>query len=180
MSYPGGMSSPPFDPTRAAELYRLFAKSVYRLLRSRCPWADPEWLADAVVDAILVLAAAPGDVSEQMLINSAYGKVGTHLRSEQRRINREKNVRASVTESSSAATSVLEEIADRELLRLYEDRIARTPAERDLLALWMGGCVHPADAADTLGLPEAEVVTMYARLRQRMMRERRLAATEAQ
>lgn len=173
------MPASSFDPTRAAELYRRFARPVYRRLQSRCPWADPEWLADAVVDAILDLTATPGDVSEQILLNRAYGKAGTHLRSEQRRMNREKNARASVTKPTSAAATVLEELAVREQLRLYEDRVARSPAERDLLALWMGGCVHPADAAVTLGLPEAEVRKMAARLRKRLSRERELAATEA-
>jgi hypothetical protein len=173
------MPAPPFDPTRAAELYRLFARPVYRRLQSRCPWADPEWLADAVVDAVLALAATPDDVSEQAVFNSACSRVGTHLRSERRRINREKNVGASVTKSESAATSVLDEIADRELLRVYEHRIAQTPAERELLAVWVGGCVHPAAASAALGLPEEEVRRMYARLRQRLSRERKLVATEA-
>jgi DNA-directed RNA polymerase specialized sigma24 family protein len=179
MSYPGGMTTPPFDPTRAAELYRLFAKPVYRRLQCRCPWADPEWLADAVVDAVLALAATSDAVNERMVCECAYGKVGTHLRSEQRRLNREKNAGSSVTKPASAAASVLEELAVREQLRLYEDRIARTPAERELLALWAGAGIHPAAAAAAIGLSEAEVRKMAARLRKRLSRERELAATEA-
>jgi DNA-directed RNA polymerase specialized sigma24 family protein len=184
MSYPVGMSAPPFDPTRAAALYRLFAKPVFRRLQSRYSWADPEWVADAVVDAILTLAAHPGDVSEGMVFNSAHGKFGTHVRSERRRKNREKNVGKSVTKSAPAATTVLDALADRELLREREDRvahtpIARTPVEHQLLELMLAGRTDPAEMAAATGLSENEARKTYNRLRQRMSRERKLAATEA-
>lgn len=178
MSYPVIMPAPNFDPTYAAKLYKLFAATVHRRLRSRFRAADSEVLADAVVDAVMALATT-AEVSEAMVYVRACGKAYTRLRSEWRRKNWEKKAETTVTKSATAATTVLEEIADRELLRVYQDRIARTPEERELLAVWVGGCVHPAAAAVALGVPVAKVKTTYARLRKRLSRERTLAAAEA-
>lgn len=178
MSYLWGMPAPPYDPTYAARLYKLFAATVHRRLRARFRAADPEVLADAVVDAVMALATT-AEVSEAMVYVRARGKAYTRLRSECRRKNWEKKAETVVTKSASAAITVLDEIAGRELLRVYEDRIARTPAERQMLALWLGGCIHAAAVAAALRLPEEQVVTMSARLRQRLSRQRKLVAAEA-
>lgn len=184
MSYFVGMPCPPFDPTRAAALYRLFAAAVLRRLRAKFRATDTELLADAVVDAVLDFAATSVEVSEGAVYFAARYKALTLTRTDYRRKSRDKKAGIFVTESALAATSVLEEIAAREQLREREGRLARTslagtPVERQVLDLMLVGKTDPTEMAAATGLSEAEAVRVYARLRKRLSRERKLAATEA-
>lgn len=179
------MPTPPFDPTRAAELYRLFATAVLRRLRAKFPATDTELLADAVVDAVLDFAATSDEVSESAVYFAARYKALTRNRTDCRRKIRDKKAGIFVTESAAAATSVLEEIAIREQLRQREAYLARTsvaiactPVERQLLDLVLAGKTDPAEMAAATGLAEEDAVRVYARLRKRLSRERKLVATE--
>jgi hypothetical protein len=175
MSYLNDMPSPDddFDPTRAAELFHRFAYRVQAGLAREYFRADAQMVADAVVDAVLLLARRDKPVDESTLYRTARIRLRTRLRAEARRQNRERIACETVTEMSSAAPSVLEELAERELYRRWHDRVAHTDHEKAVLELWLNGYIHPDDLARRTGLPEGEIQAILNRIRQRFLRERR-------
>jgi hypothetical protein len=173
------MPTLPFDPMRAAELYRRYAGRLHLRLCRKFRDLDPQAVADAVVEAVLALALSSEPDTERRVVYKALGRLRTARRSEARRRAREATPRSGATKSATATPSMLEELADREaesadheLARRYRDRIARTEVERTALDLWLNGCKSPNDLAGRMNSSVAEANTLLTRFRKRIQRER--------
>jgi DNA-directed RNA polymerase specialized sigma24 family protein len=170
--------------TRAAVLFERFAASIANRLEHEFPWADPDLVSEAAVEAIL--EAAHDDSAfdphrgsyESFLYWLAREHVRTALRSEKRRKAREeKKAAATVTQADSAAPYRDDDACDSAEIQQLRDTLARTDAERAVLDLWLAGVNSPSDVAHELGFgSDADAVrrarALLARLRQRIHRER--------
>jgi aminopeptidase N len=163
--------APPFSPTRTADLYKQFAGLLHVRFSRRFPTVDPHRVADAVVEAILALAASPAAVTYRQLYQKTRERLRSFFRSETRRLKRE-NRPADVTKSAAAVPSLLEELADRELATRYRDRIAKTDHERAALAHWLDGYTSPVELATRIAATVEETTRLLARFRRRIARER--------
>ncbi len=163
------MAGPVFDPTLAADLFERFAEPLATRLSRRYRGVDSQVIEDAVIEAILVAARTGADSSEAAMYRHARGRLRIQLRSETRRRNREKN---SVTNPRPVAPSPADEVDIRELAAALRPRIAHTDVEIRALDLWLAGVVTPVELAQKLGLEPSEIVTLLARFRQRIRRER--------
>ena len=161
----------PLHLTYAADLYERFAKDLLKRIARRNLGLDEQLIADAVVDAIILLSSS-GDVTEKALLRRAYRRLRIRLRAERRQKNREKTA-ASVTISAAVGLNTLERIALVEVADQYRDQIARTDDERVVLAEWMTGYVNPEEIVARTGFPSDKVNMMLARFRTRIRRLRR-------
>jgi len=167
-----------YDPTRAAELFRLLAYRVQMTLRREYPRADPQRVADAVVDAVMSLATTDQTVTDGALYQIARSGLRTHYRSEVRRQKREKRLADLLAEAVPKPPTVLEEIAERELYSRWRVRLVRSDAEKVVLDNWLGGLSSAAGLARHTGLSEKAVRTILNRFRQRLLRERQRGEDE--
>jgi DNA-directed RNA polymerase specialized sigma24 family protein len=181
------MAEQPLSPdarTLAADLFEQHAANVAARLAARCPAVDPQLIADAVVRAILDVSAVPrrhdaGRGSLRTFLTGAASRaLRDTLRSQRRRQRRyQKKAIDPVTATASAARSLLDELADRELVGRVRASLSLTPEEGRALDLWLLGATDPAAFVTALGLtglPPAEREEagrrVLDRLRQRIHR----------
>ncbi len=178
--------------TRAADLYQRFAAWADAALRRRYPGADPDRVADAVVDGLLALAAddglADGDDGElkRRIYRHAKDRLRVAFRSERRlKVRERKKAERTVTTVSPADLLPLEEAADPAFVRELRDEIARTADERAALDRYLSGETAPAAIAAALGWGDsaaaaAQAHRLLARLRQRLCRARARANADTE
>ncbi len=179
------MTATAVDPRiYAGVLFEERARGVEDRLRRAVPYAHPDDVSEAVVEAILSHAREPEKYDpahplDGFLFLNAKSRLKDHFRSEQRRkVREEKNARDRVTRDGAAALHPSDEdTPDPELVRKLMDAIARTAAERAVFALWLDGVNAPAEVARRLNYgADADAVrrakTLLDRLRQRVHREK--------
>ena len=167
--------SPTTDPrTRAADLFAHYADIVAIRLLRRYRGIDPDTVTDAVVEAILELSA-DAITSEQpidALADRARQRLRIRLRGDCRRRTRERIYSESVTIRRLVAPSPVDALCDQDARAATYDQIAQTPVERNVLELWLNGTTDPDALATQTGQTRSEIVTILARFRQRIKRER--------
>lgn len=168
---------------RAAELFTRHAEPVAARLRRRYHGVDPDRVADAVVEAIL--AVPPGEPDEsRYLFAHARQRLRVFLRGDTRRRRREEKYADGVVTSGRIIGPSPDSLAiTRELAAAARARIALTAEDVRILDLWLAGVTDPSELAARLGLPVGDggrhqAVTMLARLRKRLERERQRQATD--
>jgi DNA-directed RNA polymerase specialized sigma24 family protein len=172
--------------TVAADLFERFASLVVNRLARAFPGTDGQILCDACVQAILEISRDPARYQQErgslrsFLLGAARRRLGTFLRSDRRRRQREQEKAIDpVTAEAPAERSSLEQLASLELADRARAAIALTDEERGVLDLWLLGQADVTAYATTLGwtdLPrdqqEARLRQIQARLRQRLHRYR--------
>ena len=163
--------------TLAAERFARFGEHVATRLLRRYRGVDPDAVTDAVVEAILAAPADEPDVT-RFLYSFARQRLRVVLRGNSRRRHREeKYSRLPVTAGRTGDPSPIEALAGDELAAELRTRIAPSAEDRAVLDFWLAGVTDPTELAKRLGYPPGEsgramAVTVLARLRKRIQRER--------
>ena len=162
--------------TRVAELYQRHAVAVTDRLLARYRSADPQLVADAVVEALLRVAAS-GEHSAPnghlRIARIARDRLRSKFRTDTRRKAREENYATDfVTEQGSGGPSTDDAASDREAATRFRDQIVSNHEEEIVLNAWLDGHTNPHEIAPRTGLASHTVKTILARIRKRISRLR--------
>jgi DNA-directed RNA polymerase specialized sigma24 family protein len=161
--------------TRAADLFT-HHDAVLKRLACKNPSVDRDDLHDAFVKTILQIAAEPEkfDSSREstiqtFLLGASQRTLLQILRTHRRRIKREEKKAEAVANDPPAARSVVDTVADAELVLKARAAVAKTDQERNVLRLWELGHTD-AEIGEQLGFSGDGAKRVRDRLTQRLRR----------
>jgi DNA-directed RNA polymerase specialized sigma24 family protein len=173
------------DRVASGELVRLLLPYLSAAVADGCPRIDEQLINDGVVDALLDYCATPGQFDpargvplEGFLRTAARRNVANVIRGERRRKGRERKVGSEKRELTVADDPAAGNIRQEDLARLAERRAAilaalTSPADRDVIVLWLDGVRDSSDYAAVLHithLPTDEQRAEVERQKERILR----------